>query len=47
MIALGMQPGKKLGETLKKLLELVLEQPELNTKEKLIEQVHKLENPFI
>ena len=47
LIALGMQPGKKLGETLKKLLELVLEQPELNTKEKLIEQVHKLENPFI
>ncbi len=47
LIALGMQPGKKLGETLKQLLELVLEQPELNTKEKLIEQVHKLENPFI
>ena len=47
LIALGMQPGKKLGETLKQLLELVLEQPELNTKEKLIEQVHKLETPFI
>ena len=47
LIALGMKQGKAVGETLKKLLELVLEQPELNTKEKLIEQVHKMEGPFI
>ena len=47
LIALGMQPGKELGETLKKLLELVLEDPELNTKEKLIQLVHKNEIPLI
>lgn len=41
LIALGMQPGKEIGETLKRLLELVLENPELNTKEKLIRLVHK------
>lgn len=32
MIALGMQPGRQIGETLEKLLELVLEHPEDNTK---------------
>ncbi|MBQ8278756.1 MAG: CCA tRNA nucleotidyltransferase [Roseburia sp.] len=41
LIALGMQPGKELGETLKHLLDMVVEDPQLNTKEKLIEQVHK------
>ena len=33
LIAAGMKPGKELGETLKRLLELVLEHPEWNTKE--------------
>lgn len=47
LIALGMQPGKAIGETLKYLLDRVLEEPELNTKEKLIEQVHNLKTPFI
>ena len=47
LIALGMTPGKVIGETLKQLLELVLEEPELNTKEKLIEQVHNLKTPLI
>ncbi|MBR5127790.1 MAG: CCA tRNA nucleotidyltransferase [Roseburia sp.] len=47
LIALGMKPGKELGEVLKKLLDMVLEEPQLNTKEKLIEQVHNLETPFI
>ena len=42
LIAIGMQPGKEIGETLQKLLEIVLEEPELNTKEKLIELVHKM-----
>lgn len=41
LIAFGMQPGKEIGETLNRLLELVLEHPEWNTKEKLLEQVHK------
>ena len=42
LLALGMEPGKGIGETLQKLLELVLEEPKLNTKEKLIEQIHKM-----
>ena len=33
LIQSGMKPGKELGETLKRLLELVLEHPEWNTKE--------------
>ena len=32
LIAAGWKPGKALGETLQKLLELVLEEPERNTK---------------
>ncbi len=47
LIAQGMEPGKEIGETLKQLLELVLENPEWNTKEKLLEQVHKKETPHI
>lgn len=41
LIQLGMEPGKKIGETLKSLLELVLEHPELNTRENLLERVIK------
>ena len=47
LIELGMTPGKAIGETLKQLLELVLEDPELNTKEKLIQEVHNLKTPLI
>lgn len=36
LIALGMQPGPQLGETLGKLLEIVLEDPDQNTKENLL-----------
>ena len=32
----GIGPGKKVGETLNALLDLVLEHPEYNQKEKLI-----------
>lgn len=39
LIALGMKPGKELGETLQELLELVLDRPESNTKEELLQQV--------
>lgn len=42
LIAAGMQPGKRIGEILGALLELVLEHPEYNTKEKLIELTHTL-----
>lgn len=41
LIAAGWKPGKELGEILQRLLELVLEQPECNTKEILLEQAEK------
>lgn len=47
LIALGMQPGKEIGAALNMLLELVLEEPSLNTREKLIQQVHNLKTPLI
>ena len=36
MIALGMQPGPRMGEVLDRLLEKVLDAPELNTREQLL-----------
>ena len=36
LLALGCEPGKKIGEVLNKLLEMVLENPELNEKETLL-----------
>lgn len=39
LIDAGMEPGKKMGETLEWLLQIVLEDPEKNTKEKLLEYV--------
>jgi tRNA nucleotidyltransferase (CCA-adding enzyme) len=36
LIALGMQPGRQIGEMLRELLELVLDDPALNQKEKLL-----------
>ena len=41
LIALGMKPGRKLGEALQGLLELVMEDPELNQKEKLLQEAEK------
>ena len=43
LIAAGMKPGKELGETLQQLLELVLEDPSLNTKEYLLSQISPAE----
>lgn len=37
LIALGMKPGKELGETLQRLFDYVLEDPKKNTREDLIE----------
>ena len=37
LIASGMQPGKQIGVILNGLLEMVIEEPSLNTKEKLLE----------
>lgn len=39
LIALGIEPGKQIGEILNALLEDVLEEPSHNTKEYLLEQV--------
>ena len=37
-----MKPGRELGEMLQQLLELVLEHPEQNTREQLLEKVKEL-----
>ncbi|NLP14171.1 MAG: CCA tRNA nucleotidyltransferase [Clostridium sp.] len=42
LLALGVEQDRKIGVILKKLLNAVLENPELNTKEKLIGLVEKL-----
>jgi len=47
LLALGIPAGKEIGEILKQLLAEVLDDPSLNTKEKLIQQVHKLKTPLI
>ena len=39
LIEAGMQPGPELGRTLNQLLELVIEPPEYNTKESLLERI--------
>ncbi|MCM1193478.1 MAG: HD domain-containing protein [Butyrivibrio sp.] len=44
LIAAGMEPGKELGEVLQKLLQLVLDRPSWNTKEKLLAEAEKLMN---
>lgn len=42
LIADGMQPGKQIGDVLQELLGIVLEYPEYNTKEKLLEHARRL-----
>ena len=42
LIAAGWKPGKALGSTLQKLLELVLEYPEYNTRERLLEESERI-----
>lgn len=44
LIAVGFQPGKELGEVLEKLLLLVIEEPEKNRKEVLLEEAKKFIN---
>lgn len=41
LIEAGMKPGREIGEMLDRLLQAVLEKPEENTKEKLMEQVRR------
>lgn len=38
LIAMGMKPGKEIGEILNRLLQLVIDNPECNTKEFLLKQ---------
>ena len=45
LIALGYKPGKEMGELLNNLLDLVIETPELNDKEKLISLANQLVKP--
>ena len=35
LIELGMKPGRELGQILRQLLDMVIENPELNTREQL------------
>lgn len=42
LIEIGMKPGKELGDMLQRLLEQVLEVPERNTKEYLLDQAQKM-----
>lgn len=42
LIGLGMKPGRELGETLQSLLDLVLEEPERNTRQYLIKQAARM-----
>lgn len=41
LIKIGIEPGKRMGEILRELLEIVLEKPEINEKKKLIEIVKR------
>ena len=43
LIAAGMKPGKELGEVLQKLLQLVLDDPSCNTKDKLLAEAQRLQ----
>ncbi len=43
LIAAGMKPGKELGEALQKLLQLVLDDPSCNTKDKLLAEARRLQ----
>lgn len=47
LIELGMKPGKELGEVLDALFERVLDEPELNTRESLLELAHILKPHLI
>ncbi len=42
LIADGMEPGKEVGRVLQQLLELVLEDPGYNTRERLLEEAKNI-----
>ena len=47
LIALGIEPGPRIGAALDELLERVLDEPALNTKEKLLTLAHNFITPSI
>lgn len=47
LMEIGMKPGKEMGLVLSELYSKVLDEPELNTKDKLIEEAHKIINTLI
>lgn len=47
LIEIGMKPGRDIGMTLQYLLDLILKNPELNTKEQLIEKAEEILEPII
>ena len=47
LIAMGMKPGENMGVVLDLLFDLVINDPTLNEREKLLEQANKLITPFI
>ena len=44
LIAAGMKPGKEMGEVLRRLFDLVLENPSLNTKDALLDEYVKMKS---
>ena len=47
LIAMGMKQGKDVGTVIDMLFDEVLDNPDLNQKEKLTELAHKFMTPFI
>ncbi|MBQ8625066.1 MAG: CCA tRNA nucleotidyltransferase [Agathobacter sp.] len=47
LIAMGMKQGKEMGIVIDQLFEAVIENPEMNQREKLLSLAHKLITPFI
>lgn len=47
LLAMGMKQGKEMGLVIDQLFEAVIEDPQMNEREKLLELAHKLITPFI
>lgn len=47
LIAMGMKQGKEMGQIIDRLFDAVIENPQMNEREKLLELAHKLIAPFI
>jgi tRNA nucleotidyltransferase (CCA-adding enzyme) len=47
LIAMGMKPGKEIGDVLDRLFEQVLDEPERNTREQLLQMANKMISPLI